>query len=146
MQLVPSIFKGRGNVGDFEWMIDKKIYEDALFIFNDNEAQFLRSCGRRGKGNAVIRPHQKKNPPRCSGVPTGNYIPGKVCKGYSTLTDEVKSVIDLSFIKIQKILATGQYKRVFYSATTSGDLGTGIFKVGKPVKDYILVHLKALCN
>ena len=35
-----SIFRSAGEVGDFAWMIGQAEYDDALFVFNDNEEQF----------------------------------------------------------------------------------------------------------
>src|SRR6516162_7862531 len=34
------VFTGTGKLGDFAWMITQPEYQDALFIFNDNEDQF----------------------------------------------------------------------------------------------------------
>ena len=41
MQVIGSIFSGGGKSGDFGWMIEQPEYADALFVFNDNEEQFL---------------------------------------------------------------------------------------------------------
>ena len=70
MQVIGSIFGGGGKAGDFGWMIQQPEYDDALFIFNDNEEQFLAfrknpksgaGCARGG-GNAIIRPYQCAEP------------------------------------------------------------------------------------
>ncbi|REJ76214.1 MAG: hypothetical protein DWQ47_11405 [Acidobacteria bacterium] len=41
MEITGRVFKHSGEYGDFAWMIEQPEYADALFIFNDNEEQFL---------------------------------------------------------------------------------------------------------
>ena len=147
MELVGSVFTGRGRAGDFGWMIEQPEYADALFVFNDNEEQFRayqrdRTGGAgcsRGGGNAVIRPYRCADPPRAAGVPTGAHG-----GGYRELTDAVRAVIDDAFAVIGELLASGRYARVFYSADADGGLGTGIFTVAGDVKAYIVDKLRAL--
>src|SRR5690349_16006750 len=100
VQVIGSQFSRPGTDGDFGWMIEQPEYDDALFVFNDNEPQFLAflqsqdpgSSGcRPGGGNAVIRPYRCKHPRRAAGVPTG------AGEGYAQLTPEVKRVIDDAF-------------------------------------------------
>lgn len=141
-QLVPSSYDGPNKVGDFAWMIKRPEYSDALFIFNDNEEAFTKVSCKKGQGNAVIRPYQCEKPPRSTGISTGNYIPGVVNAGYSSLTPSAKKMIDNGIQKLRDILAAGSYKRVFYSANKKGELGTGIFRVGDDVKKYIVSELK----
>lgn len=149
VKVIGSVFKGRDRIGDFGWMIQQPEFQDALFIFNDNEEQFLEhqrnpnsafGCAPGG-GNAVIRPYQcQSSPPRASGIPTG-----KQGSGYSNLTPEVQQVINLAIQGIVKLLETGRYQRAFYSAANDqGELGTGIFQVSSDVKDYITQQLKSL--
>jgi hypothetical protein len=128
-------------------MIKKPEYGDALFVFNDNEAEFrdhqrhAPGAGRchPGGGNAVIRPYQCQDPPRAAGIPTGDH------GGYLELTAGARSAIDDALAAIGALLATGRYERVIYSATDdSGDvLGTGVFSVGDEVKRYIVSGLRA---
>jgi hypothetical protein len=40
MKVIGSVFSGAGKDGDFDWMITQDHYEDALFVFNDNEGQY----------------------------------------------------------------------------------------------------------
>src|SRR5690242_17698949 len=147
MELVPSVFAGRGRAGDFSWMIGQSEYADALFVFNDNESQFrahqghapgARRCSAGG-GNAVIRPYQCEDPPRAAGIPTGD------AGGYPALDDTARTAIDDALAAIRDLVATGRYRRVIYSAADrSGGLGTGIFDVGDDVKRYIVDGLRAL--
>lgn len=129
-------------------MIEQPEFSDSLFIFNDNEEQFLAylndpesSIGcSAGGGNAVIRPYRCQDPPRAAGIPTGSK-----CRGYTSLSQETKLVIDKAIQVIDLLLSAGQYSQVFYSSTTeNGLLGTGIFNVENDVKVYILEQLKAL--
>jgi hypothetical protein len=148
MKVVGSVFKGRDRIGDFGWMIQQAEFQDALFIFNDNEEQFLEhqrnpkstfGCAQGG-GNAIIRPYQCLSTPKASGIPTG-----KQGRGYSQLTPEVQQMINDAIQVILKLLETGGYQRVFYSAANAqGDLGTGIFEVGSDVKSYVTQQLKSL--
>ena len=147
VEVVPSVFEGIGRVGDFGWMIEQDEYEDALFVFNDNEEQFLEHVRDAsstfgcvaGGGNAVIRPYQCRRPPRASGIPTGANG-----AGYSHLTEEVKAHVDLAVSRIRELLNTGRYRRLFFSAEESGELGTGIFEVDDAVKQYITKSIATL--
>ncbi len=148
MKLIGSVFKGRDRIGDFGWMIQQPEFQDSLFIFNDNEEQFLEhqqnpksafGCAQGG-GNAIIRPYQCQLIPRASGIPTG-----KQGKGYTQLTPATQQMINDAIQVIVNLLETGRYQRVFYSAAnTRGELGTGIFDVGSDVKSYITQQLKSL--
>jgi hypothetical protein len=147
MQLVASVFAGRGRAGDFAWMIEQPEYADTLFVFNDNEGQFrahqrhapgARQC-HASAGNATIRPYQCQDPPRAAGIPTGDH------GGYPALTDGARAAIDDALAAVGTLLATGRYQRLIYSAADdSGALGTGIFEVGDDVKRYIVTGLRAL--
>lgn len=150
MQVIGSIFTGGGKVGDFGWMIRQPEYADALFIFNDNEEQFLAhqenpddpyGCARGG-GNAVIRPYQCAKPPKAAGIPTGmNGV------GYPSFITHVQKMVDQAIAAIRALIATGRYQRIYYSAANeSGDLGTGIFHVGDDVKRYITTQIKKLAT
>ena len=150
VEVIGSVFAGRGKPGDFEWMIRQPDYADALFVFNDNEEQFLahlrdptdpRGCVRGG-GNAAIRPYRCTDPVRAAGVPTG--VGGA---GYRALTDENRRVIDDAVAVVGDLVRSGGHRRVIYSAADgSGRLGTGIFDVGDDVKAYILQRLRSLAG
>jgi hypothetical protein len=145
-RVIGSVFEGRERDGDFAWMIAQTGFGDALFVFNDNEEQFLAfrnkpgdpfGCGAGG-GNAVIRPYRCSSPPRAAGVPTGTLAGG----GYAALTNEVRQIVDDAIELVRRLVETGRYPRVFYSAADeSGTLGTGIFDVGEDVKRYIVDRL-----
>ncbi len=147
VQAIGSVFEGRGREGDFTWMIEQPQYADALFVFNDNEELFRvhqqdpndpRGCARGG-GNAAIRPYQCVEPVRAAGVPTGVDR-----AGYPQLTDAVREVIDEAVAGVRRLLASGAYARLFYSAEPTGQLGSGIFVIGEDVKTYIVEQLRAL--
>jgi hypothetical protein len=150
MEVVGSVFTGRGKPGDFAWMIERPEYADVLFVFNDNEEQFAahrrdptdpRGC-IRGGGNAAIRPYRCTDPVRAAGIPTG--VRGA---GYPGLTDETRRVIDEAVSVVRGLLASGRYRRLVYSAADgSGRLGTGIFEVGDDVKAYIVQRLRGLAS
>jgi hypothetical protein len=149
IEVIGSRFERPDEPGDFGWMITRPDYDDALFVFNDNESEFRahqahgsgRSACPAGGGNAVIRPYQCQDPPRAAGVPTGD------AGGYRALTDHVRATIDDALAAIRALLATGRYRRVIYSAhNDAGDLGTGIFSVSDDVKRYIVSGLQRLAD
>ena len=141
--VIPSTYSGRGQSGDFEWMLNQPEYENTLFIFNDNEEQFdafvnEESSGfTRGGGNAAIRPLRKNSPPRAAGVPTG-----RSGRGYSSLDEPTKAKIDQALAVITDLLETGNYDSIIFSANeTKTCIGTGIFDVGADVRAYIFGRL-----
>lgn len=147
-KLMPLIYRGSHQLGDFAWMIRRPEYSHILFIFNDNQEQFLAfhrqgnpgsgACVKGG-GNAAIRPYQCTNPPRAAGIPTG--VQGR---GYNSLT-EGKKYIDMAIDYIEDLIDTDQYLAVAYSASSDGkSLGTGIFSPVEEVKEYIVEQLQSL--
>lgn len=144
------VFAGPGKEGDFAWMITRPEHARSLFIFNDNEEQFVShrsdpksvdGCARGG-GNAVVRPYQCLTPPQAAGVPTGSRG-----IGYGQLTAHVRMMVDDAIEAIRTLLETGDYGEVIYSASDdSGALGTGIFSVGDEVKRYVVASLKSLAR
>lgn len=147
MQVIGTVFERGKAYGDFGRMIEQPEYADSLFVFNDNEEQFLSfRAGKAGGcdaggGNAAIRPYRCEDPPRAAGIPTGR-LAGS---GYAALTPEVRRVIDDAVAYIRTLVGTGRYRRIFYSAAdATGALGTGIFTVGDEVKRYIVEELRKL--
>lgn len=119
--LRPSIFSRAGTDGDFGWMIEQPRWQNALFIFNDNESQsqaFLAQVAsghidpssyacQAGGGNAVIRPYQCQTRRRAAGVPTG--------PGYASLIDHAKSQIDDAIASVGTLLASKTSSRYHVS-------------------------------
>jgi hypothetical protein len=127
-------------------MIEQPTYGRALFVFNDNEEQFLaflrgEPAGlRRGGGNAVIRPFRATVPPRAAGVPTG-----RAGRGYDGLSPAVLRVLDRALDHVRELLATGNYDTLYFSRSASGPtLGTGIFEVAPEVRQYVYDGLRGL--
>lgn len=144
IQVIRSTFSGVGRDGDFSWMIGQPEYATALFIFNDNEEQFLehqRMAGERhfcdaGGGNAAIRAYQCIEPQRATGIPTGRH------GGYTELSPQAAAVIDNALAVLDQLLASGRYDTVIYSWDDhAGTLGTGIFRVAREVLDYIVAGI-----
>lgn len=139
--LKPSVFVGGGKEGDFGWMIEQPAYDKALFVFNDNESQFLAFMDgiSVGGGNAVIRPYQGAGV-RAAGVPTG--------PGYDALTTENKAIIDRALARIRSLIKSGRYTTLVYSAdeTDPSLLGHGIFDVGEDVRRYIVAELTTIAS
>jgi hypothetical protein len=152
VQIEPVIYQGSNQIGDFKWMIKRPEYQDVLFLFNDNQEQFLDfldylnnpSMGKfygcqAGGGNAIIRPYQCVNPPRAAGIPTG--VNGE---GYTSL-HEAKPYIDAAFERIKRLLSTGLYRKLMYSAAEDGrSLGTSIFAPSDEIKEYIVNKIEGL--
>jgi hypothetical protein len=143
--VIPVVFEKANTYGDFGWMITQAEYKDVLFLFNDNQEQFLsflkgqyNGC-TRGGGNAIIRPYSCSNPPRSVGIPTGSDN-----KGYSNL-EEAKPYIDAAFKRIKQLLLTNLYRRIMYSADKDcRSLGSSIFSPSQSVKEYILNKIELL--
>ena len=147
MQVIKSRFSGPGQDGDFSWMIDRPEYARSLFIFNDNEMQFIafhtgHAAGfTAGGGNAAIRPYQGHSPIRAAGIPTGEK------SGYQHLDLNVRALVDDAMAHIQRLLKSGNYDEVIFSYDAKYDsLGTGIFHVADEVKSYIYESLCSLGN
>ncbi len=149
VQIIGSIYDGNNKPGDFAWMLNQPQYDDAFFIFNDNEECFVAhrddpagvvGC-TAGDGNAIIRPYQCSTC-RVLGIPTGTLQP---FQGYSALTPHVKALIDSAIGTIRQLIASNGNKRVFYSAADAqGDLGGHIFKTAPAVKQYIVQQIRTL--
>ncbi len=145
-ETIPSVFTDPGKYGDFVWMAKQPEHADTLLIFNDNEEQFLAfvrgdSSGfSEGGGNAKIRPLRGEDPPRAAGVPTG-----RAGKGYSTLDEPTKAVINQSLAVIQELVNTGRYQRLVFSKDKFQEtLGVNAYGPGEEVKQYIYDQLKAM--
>ena len=145
MKVTKSQYSGSNCVGDFSWMIDRPEYARSLFIFNDNEMQFIafhtgHEAGfTAGGGNAAIRPYQRHLPIRAAGIPTGEK------SGYQHLDLNVRALVDDAMAHIQRLLRSGNYDEVIFSYDAANDtLGTGIFHVADEVKSYIFQNMIAL--
>jgi hypothetical protein len=145
MKVTKSQYTGPGSAGDFSWMIDRSEYSRSLFVFNDNEMQFIafhtgHEAGfTAGGGNAAIRPYQGHSPIRAAGIPTGEK------GGYQHLDLNVRALVDDAMAHIQRLLATGNYDQVIFSYDEANNtLGTGIFEVADEVKSYIFESIMAL--
>lgn len=138
--VTPTSYRGNGKEGDFSWMSKQPKYKDSLFVFNDNEEQYISKSCSAGGGNAVVRPLQCQNPPRALGVPTGSFKG----KGYKSLTPQAKKLIDESIERIRDSIRKYRYDRIIYSVNKDGYIGTGIFNVGDDVRKYITTKLQSL--
>ena len=92
VKLLGSRFLKPNEDGDFTWMIERPEYKNALFIYNDNQKEFLNNSCRKGKGNASIRPYRKGciPNPKSFGIPTGFFNPvykPEILRGYTSLND-----------------------------------------------------------
>jgi hypothetical protein len=137
LTVIGTVFKGKGKEGDFEWQIKSGLYEDALFLFNDDEKR--RHWKKAGAGNAVIRKYNKNAliKPRSHGIVTGNDT------GYTSLTPQAKYQIDKCITEAKQIIKEQGYTKVYYSAATfNGLIGTSIFQIGDDVRKYITQQIK----
>lgn len=139
LQIIGTVYTKKGQLGDFEWQIQSGLYEDALFLFNDDEKR--HHWKKAGTGNAVIRKYNQHAvaKPRSHGIVTGNQT------GYSTLTETVKAKIDECIAEAKQIIQEQGYTTIYYSAATpNGLLGTSIFQIGNDVREYITQQIKSL--
>lgn len=130
-------------------MIEQSDYATTLFVFNDNEGQFYehqRQIGsphrcHAGGGNAVIRPYGCLQPPRATGIPTGD------SEGYRSLSSGATKAIDAAISHLDTLLASGRYDTIAVSWNErTQTLGTGIFHVDQTVLDYIVQHIEAVAD
>ncbi|MGA0781033.1 MAG: hypothetical protein ACO3Q4_05770 [Ilumatobacteraceae bacterium] len=128
-RVVPVVFEGPGQHGDFVWMRAQPEYANALFVFNDNEEQFV--AFERGQpegvspggGNAGVRPWRGENPPRSAGIPTG-----RRGRGYGSLDAKVTEVLGRAFAEIQALVDSGRYDTMVFSRDSRLEaLGASIF-------------------
>ena len=121
-------------------MIRSGKYENALFIYNDDEMR--QHWKKAGQGNAVIRKYNKHalGIPRSAGIVTGTGS-----NGYSHLNPAIKHKIDECIDDVSLICRKYNYSVVYYSAESpNGRLGTSIFTVNPDVLDYITKRLHSL--
>ena len=144
-EVTPTSYVGKGKLGDFAWMQVQPEYANALFVFNDNEAQFEDFHAnepnglREGGGNAIIRPYQEGAQPRAAGIPTGNG------SGYTQLDAHVLNVIDMAIEHIKNLLASGDYDELIYSYDPEENtLGSGTYDIDISVRDYIFNALEKM--
>ena len=116
-------------------MIKQNKYRASLFVFNDNEQQFIHGPNTPGAGNAAIRPYKSTKPPRAWGIPTG--------PNYTKLTPKNRSLIDAAVRKIFQLAQEHGYKEVIYSSDKTGRLGSGIFVISDDVNNYIICKLES---
>ena len=139
MNIIGTVYSKKGQEGDFDWQIKSGLYEDALFLFNDDEKR--HHWKKAGTGNAVIRKYNQHaiSKPRSHGIVTGDII------GYTSLTSHAKTQIDKCIQETKKIIQEHGYTRIFYSAATpNGLLGTSIFQIGEDVREYITQQIRTL--
>ena len=143
-----SVFTGPMREGDFTWMIEQPEHSRTLFVFNDNEEQFLAFMSGdrtiacvRGGGNASVRPYQCHQPfPRAAGIPTGSNG-----QGYQELDDRVRHIVDEAISRINDLIRSGNYEKIVFSKDPDlPTLGTGIFNPSNDVKAYVYTSLMKL--
>lgn len=143
-RVLPVIYRGPGRLGDFVWMREQSEFSRTLFVFNDNEGQFVdfehgRPSGlQSGGGNAAIRPWRGEDPPRAAGIPTG-----RTGRGYPILDDHVREVLGRALGIVQDLVDTGRYDTLVFSRDeTDETLGVNIFR---PHPDICRLVYQALC-
>ena len=154
--LIPSIFQGEGRAGDFKWEIEQELRarqagrgqtcgHGTLYIINENTVD-RNTNNPRGRGNATARPYGKatreyKEWPFVTGVTTGfgRTADGVSRSGFRSLHAGIKAIIDEDLAQLNRLVHTGLYNQIKYSAVDSrGGLGTGQFDVAPSVKKYIM--------
>jgi hypothetical protein len=144
--LIPIIYNPKDKLTDYNYLIKQYDNKDALFIFNDNYIHHKTDI--KGGGNAIVRPYNKygkfKSKPKSAGITTGLY------EGFIYLDDiidskNVKEIIDSDINEIRELIKKHNYNKIYFSYDKKNDtIGTGIFNVGKKVKEYIYSSLLTL--
>lgn len=133
--------KYTGTSSDFEIMMNEHMYENALFIFNDNFVE--HTTFKKGSGNAKMRKYNNYSQfsrPRSFGIPTGHYR-----NGYTSLEECQHDLLTI-FNELDNILSLYQYDTIVYSIDSLGNpiLGTAIFRVDIEVLKFITKHILSL--
>ena len=148
-----SLFRKRGEDGDFDYMHKQPQYQDALFISLENVVDML-TANQPGGGSACLRdkafydsltePDKKK----CSvGIPTGW---SRESGGFTLLDNRTRQIIDNAFDRLLRVLQyfPKRFKRVIYPCdeTDPSQIGTRIFKgsLAPTVIEYISMRLHSL--
>jgi hypothetical protein len=141
--VMPSFYRGKGQFGDWQWMKDQTVFAHTLFVFNDNEEQFVAYLAGTeygysvGAGNALARPWRQLNPPKSAGVPIE-----KNGAGYQQFDKATKEKIDQSLTIIYDLLKTFYYDYLVFSTDETGKtIGTSTFEVDEQVLQYIFDRL-----
>ena len=136
IKIIPLVYNKKNKLTDYRYLATHAT--ESLLIFNDNEESFCRQLKKPGGGNACVR-HLRGT--ISAGIPTG-----RKGRGYVTLDDKTKSIIDKSMKIIQDMLKTGKYKTVYYCATSEKDstIGVAIYKVAPEVRKYITKCIQGL--
>lgn len=140
MEIIGTVFKKRGQEGDFDWMIRSGKYEHALFIYNDDEMR--QQWKKAGSGNAIIRKYNRfaLDRPRSAGIVTG-----RGSNGYIELNAPIQQHIDSCIEVICELCMLHGYTTIYYSASTpNGCIGTSLFVVHLDVLHYITHKLHSL--
>lgn len=142
-------FNGRDKLGDIKWMITQPRYKHILFAYNDTqEAYSDGSLKTGGKGIAsVMRQYRDlSHDYQACPIPIAN-----THGGYTKLTDDVKTVIDLAIDRIATV-ATHEgspYTEVAYQGGSAGS-ATGTkydgedYGASRDVLNYISSRLNAI--
>jgi hypothetical protein len=140
MNVIGTVFSEKGAVGDFDWMIRSGQYEDAIFLFEEDE---IRQNGfHSGKGNAVIRKYNSiaLNRPRSVGIVVGNHQ-----GAYTELTAEVRDKIDACFHNVRYYCQIHGYTTVYYLVKTSdGPFDVSTDQLNPDVLAYITQSIRNL--
>lgn len=135
VKIIKTIYEGRNEYGDFNFMIKQEEYDNALFIFNDNIEDHFNCV--KGGGNAIIRKYNrysKLEKPKSAGIPTGSLENG----GFDKLNEVTKFIVLTAIQEIKDLIVKYKYDTVIYAIDKkTGKLGTSIFDVDDNVIDFI---------
>lgn len=155
LQLVPCKYKGKGQFGDFEYMLAQPSSHTAICLFSDNVVDQWSGEFAPGGGSASVRPMAKPIPETgmvyAFGIPTGWSVQSK---GFTLLDEFVKMAIDVAFDKavvtIRKQRELRDLHTIYYPCSENDDsvLGTGIFAntLSSTVLDHICQKMRTLVD
>lgn len=157
IQIMPIMYIETDKTTDFSWMAQQPQYAATLFIYNDNQQNFVNFLNTpirdlisgkvnysKGSGNAkAMRPYQYMYPIRAMGIPLGPR-PGHG-GGYKILNKKNRDTIDMSFKVIEDLLSTGLYDTIAYSAASDGyTIGTSTFTLPENIVGYVTEKIWSL--
>tara|TARA_B110000008_G_scaffold279489_2_gene326775 strand:+ start:11511 stop:12146 length:636 start_codon:yes stop_codon:yes gene_type:complete len=139
-------FKGRGQHGDFRFMLKDSAYVRYIFFMADNVQSSLDKDDYPGAGTASLRPYLAVHMvnPRAFNIPTGWSV---LTNGFDKLGPEEQAIIDLHFEQaLLVIYENKQIDTLVFPCDPNNDylIGNGVFEFAIEVRTYISAKIWAI--
>jgi hypothetical protein len=146
VELIPVAFYGKNNYGDFSWMINRPEYNNALFIFDETQEDFLKFAEYSQSGildtnlcNRLFKDFQQlqcQDPPKAAGIPVASDD-----KGYQDIITALPYV-EGALNYIESLIKSGHYTQILYPAERDDRTFRTSYNVSPDIKEYIVNSLE----